>query len=186
MKASVWLLGLTMLVTATPTLAQTHATVGDAPEISRSAGVEGGVVVLWPRIVPKSEKEKTRKVAAVVQKQLEVLVRKFLPGRPVDVRPEPERTCRKAGCLAVSVGALLARKGKGCAVVALVSRPGKSAARLVSWVGKVKLKTDFAPFREPPESYLSITDFAVCDEVTSQLSRQAEPVTRVLRNLASP
>jgi hypothetical protein len=141
----------------------------DAPEISRSAGTEGGVVVLWPRIIPASAGAESHDVAAALQSHLVSLVQTALPGREIDVRPEPERVCRQAGCIAMSVGILLARSGDGCVAVALISRPGQSPARLVPWVGEVVLSQEEVPFREHPESVVTISDFARCDEVAGAL-----------------
>ena len=68
------------------------------PEISRSGGVTGGVVLLWPRVIPRSEDPQTDQDAAFVQGQLRAAIARALPGRPVDVRPNPERVCPRAGC----------------------------------------------------------------------------------------
>lgn len=158
---------------------------GDAPEISQSPGQEGGVVILWPRIVPGSEAEGSHQLAARLQSALRALVASTLPERPIDVRPEPERVCRRAGCLALRVGALLARRGDGCVVVAVVGGPGPSPARLIPWVGRVRLESEQIPFREPPESHLTVLDFARCDEVVSQLEDGEAAVAAALRELAA-
>src|SRR5690242_7723512 len=100
---------------AAPTVAA-HAL--DAPEISRSTGTAGGVVVLWPRIVGDKGgplEGDTRQIAARIQRRLQSIVGRALPGRSVDVRPEPERVCPRAGCQAIAVGAVLSRSGGGCA-----------------------------------------------------------------------
>ena len=86
----------------------------------------------------------------------------MLPDRPVDVRPAPERVCPQAGCKAMTVGALLVHTGQACAVVALVSGPGRSAVHLLPWAGKVTLKQQTLPFREYPESHVTILDFQRC------------------------
>ena len=155
---------------------------GDAPEISRSTGVEGGVIVFWPRIIPRSETVNTRALAKKIQTRLKALVAQALPGRPLDVRPEPERVCPQAGCQAMTVGVLLARKGSGCIVVALLSRPGKALTRLVPWVGKVKLKQEWVPFREAPESFLTIKDFAPCDQVMAQLPANESQIIKMIKD----
>ena len=134
----------------------------DAPEISRSVGVDGGAVIMWPRIIPKSERANTSALAASLRDHLRKMVEKKLPGRPIDMRPEPERVCPRAGCKAVSVGALIIRSQQGCLVVALVGRPGKYPLRLVPWVGKMRLKKEWVTFREPPESQVQIIDYAKC------------------------
>src|SRR5262249_6485435 len=48
----------------------------DAPEISRSRGTKGGVVVLWPRVWPRSEEPGATELATKVQKRLEELARR--------------------------------------------------------------------------------------------------------------
>jgi hypothetical protein len=153
------------------------STSGDAPEISRSLGVEGGAVVLWPRIVlPRSGPPKPdvsmRALGADVQRRLAMLVQRAAPGHPVDVRPEPERVCPRAGCTGVSVGALLTRAGNGCAAVALVSLPGVSPARLVPWAGQIRLSAETAPFREPPERAVAVTDYVQCHALLDALNAQ--------------
>src|SRR5258708_37593206 len=112
---------------------------GDAPEIRRSVGVDGGVVVLWPRIPGSAKDPDARQIAAKIQKRLAAIVQRALPGRPIDVRPEPERVCRRSGCAALAVGAVLSKEGGGCAVTATVSAPGASPARLLAWVGIIQL-----------------------------------------------
>lgn len=172
--------------TTRPEAAEDYAQAqGDAPEISQSPGEEGGVIVLWPRVVPGSEAETSHLLAARLQAALRALVASTLPGRPIDVRPEPERVCRRAGCLAIRVGALLARRGDGCVVVAVVGGPGPSPARLVPWVGIVRLESEQIPFREPPESHLTVLDFARCDEVVSQLSDREPAIAAALSELAA-
>jgi hypothetical protein len=167
---------LFILILCRPSSAQTRTPAGDAPEISRSAGVEGGVVVLWPRVVPRSQRVSAQQLAASAQQRLAGLVRKHLPGKPVDVRPEPERVCRQAGCKAMSVGALIVRKQRGCVVLAVISRPGPSPARLIPWVGKVTLKILDVPFRQPPESFVTIDDFAPCAQAANLLREKEKDV----------
>ncbi len=159
-----------------------QSTAGDAPEISRSTGSPGGVIVFWPRIIPRSETVNTRALAKKIQMRLKTLVTQALPGRPLDVRPEPERVCPQAGCQAMTVGVLLARKGKGCIAVALLSRPGQALTRLVPWVGKVKLKQEWVPFRKPPETYLTINDFTPCDQVMDQLPANEGQIVKMIKD----
>src|SRR5258706_8826239 len=137
-------------------------TSGDAPEISRSTGASGGIIVLWPRIVGDkggAAEADTRQIAARLQRRLQTMVARALPGRPVDVRPEPERVCPRSGCSAIAVGAVLSRSGGGCAVAALISDPGTSAARIVPWAGRVSLRHPTVPFRQPPEQEMSVEDY---------------------------
>lgn len=153
----------------------------DGPEISRSVGVEGGVVILWPRIIPASNTRETRDLAAAVQEHLRAIVAANHPGHPIDVRPEPERVCPMSGCKAIAIGALLLHQEEGRAVVALVSGPGDSPATLVPWVGQVKLREGRVAFREPPESSVTVTDFAPRAEVLELLhSRESQIVDEIL------
>ncbi|MCC6523398.1 MAG: hypothetical protein IT373_12135, partial [Polyangiaceae bacterium] len=113
----------------------------DAPEISRSLGAADGVVVFWPRIIPRSTDPATTKLAKDVQDHLVELVKKALPGKAVDVRPEPERVCPRDGCVAMTVGVLLTSTEGGCVTVGLVAGPGKAESHLVPWGGAVQLKS---------------------------------------------
>jgi hypothetical protein len=158
----------------------------DAPEISRSVGVDGGVVIMWPRIIPRAERANTRALAASLRDHLRRMVEKNLPGRPIDMRPEPERVCPRAGCKAVSVGALIIRDGEGCLLVALVGRPGKYPLRLVPWVGKMRLKEEWVTFRETPESRVQIIDYAKCSQVMKQLSGRERYVLEAIQTAATP
>jgi len=81
----------------------------DAPEVTRSNGAKGGVVVFWPRVIPKASDSETHDLAAKVQQKVVDLVKKTLPDAEVDVRPEPERVCPRVGCTAMTVGALFTR-----------------------------------------------------------------------------
>lgn len=159
---------------------------GDAPEISRSVGEEGGVVVLWPRVVqPKGSGEpdaEAKALAARVQARLADLVRRARPGVPVDVRPEPERVCPRAGCKAATAGAVIALAGGGgCAVVALISGAGTSPARLIPWSNAlVVLKENSVPFREPPERAMSVKDYARCTELPASLAAKDGDVEAAL------
>lgn len=155
----------------------------DGPEISRSRGVEGGVVILWPRIIPATEAEETRALATGVQARLRRIVADMLPGSEIDVRPEPERVCPQGGCEGISVGALLMREDGGCAVVALVGGPGRSPVRLVPLVGRIRLNGPFVPFREPPESKVTITDFGRCSSLLDELPEHRSDVEAAIRAL---
>src|SRR5262245_35924928 len=118
----------------------------DDPRVSKSRGVEGGVVVLWPRVLGIPDQE-----ATLVQGHLKRVAEKALPDHPIDVRPDPERACPKSGCLGASIGAVFVMQGTSCVVVAVVSEPEQSPARLVPWVGRVTLRAETIPFREPAE-----------------------------------
>lgn len=159
-------------------------TSNDAPEISRSVGVAGGVVILWPRIVltrqgPSKPDDATRELAKSLQARVADLVKSAVPGRSVDVRPEPERVCPRSGCTAATVGVLFAKAGDGCAAVALVSSPGKSPARLVPWLGAATLTRDSVPFREQAEEAVRVKDFSRCSELSGEKDRDADVIAAV-------
>ena len=149
--------------------------------ISTSVGEEGGVVVLWPRVVPADDAGSLSSVAASLQERLRTIAEKALPGRPQDVRPEPERACPYRGCKGVSIGAVLAHAGQGCAVVAIVSRPGQSAANLVAWTSGTKVRASVVPFREPPESKIEVSDYRPCQELESDLAERDPAVEAAAR-----
>ncbi len=160
---------------------------GDAPEISRSAGTEGGAVVLWPRIVQPQGAGKpdldTLKAAARAQSRLAELARKVLGNVTVDVRPEPERVCPKQGCKALSIGILFAKAGTGCSVMALVSAPGASPQRIVPWSpGVVKLTRDSVGFREPAEGVVKVTDYGSCAKLPDELAARDSDVEAAIRS----
>jgi len=156
----------------------------DSPEISRSAGAAGGVTVLWPRVIERSPSGESTAIAAALQQRVRDLVAEALPGTTVDVRPEPERVCPQAGCLGVSVGVLLLREQDGCAALALVSRPGRSAATLVRWSGDVQLRGASVPFREPPENAVTVSDYTPCGELTGDLAPRDADVVEAIRAAA--
>jgi hypothetical protein len=164
---------------------QAPASDGDAPEISRSQGTAGGVVLLWPRIVGSASQpaddEQTLKIARAMQARMASLIRDKLPGVPVDVRPKPERVCPRSGCIGASVGILLTRSGKhGCTATALVARQGPSESRLVPWAGGVKLKAETSAFREPPESQVRVVDHAKCESLAEDAAaRDADVVAAI-------
>jgi len=153
----------------------------DAPEISRSAGVRGGAVVLFPRIVlPRDAGKPDAETLALAQKlqaHLANVVKKAVGSAPVDVRPEPERVCPKTGCEARAFGLLLAKAGGGCSVFALVSAPGVSPQRIVPWSpGSVKLAQSSVGFREPPERVVHVTDYASCAKLPEDLAAKEPDV----------
>lgn len=157
------------------------AGASDDPRISRSAGEPGGVVLLWPRVVPADDSETTNAIADGIQRHMRGVVERALPGRPVDVRPSPERTCPKAGCAGVAFGALLVRRGEGCAVVAMVMPAGTSEpTTLVDWAGALKLARTQIPFRAYPESEVTISDFAACADLPGSLSAREDEIVEAL------
>ena len=170
--------------TAEPTADAQTESGKDAPEISRSVGKEGGVVVFWPRVVPRTDDPAIHDVAAGLQKKLTELVAKALPKRERDVRPEPERVCPKTGCAAMTVGVVLTSKDKGCVAVALVAKPGTEASKLVPWAGTVELRNDEAAFRAPPESFVTVTDMVSCAKLLDSLAKGDAAVVKAIKDAA--
>ncbi len=156
--------------------------------ISRSVGVEGGVVVLWPRIVlPRGSglpDAHTRDLGRALQKRVADLVRIAVPDKPLDVRPEPERVCPKAGCKAASVGVLFTRAGGGCAAIVTVSRPGTAPAKLLPWIGEVRLHAEQVGFREPPEKALGVRDYVRCSDLAGRGAEQRDAIVSAIRAAA--
>jgi len=168
--------------TTTPTTTQTDLSTpqpsGDAPEISRSAGVDGGIVILWPRMKDKA----LSPIAAQIQQRLVEIAKRALPGRAVDIRPEPERVCPRTGCKAIAIGAgLLQNGGEACAVIAFVSASGPSDQMIVPWVGDMILKAPVAAFREPPESQVQVKDYARCTTVVDGLAAREKDVEAAIK-----
>jgi hypothetical protein len=163
-------------------LLATAALAADAPEISRSVGEAGGIVVLYPRIIPASDDKPIRELAKQVETHLRAVADQAAPGAPFDVRPAPERVCPRSGCTAVAVGAVLLHRDDGaCAVVVTVTPPGPSAAVLVPWVGALDLRSPTSPFREPPESYVVIRDFATCSDLVASTAGQDAAVVAAIQ-----
>lgn len=146
---------------------------GDAPEISRSRGAADGVVVLWTRVIPASDDPKLAEAALAVQERLRAAAAEAAPEAAIDVRPAPERVCPRGGCKTVAVGAVLAHREGGCVVIATVSPEGESPATLVPVAGQVSLKSPTAPFREPPEGFVQVLDFASCDGIAAAIDGEA-------------
>lgn len=149
------------------------------PRISTSPGEEGGAVVLWPRVMGNEDEP-----AGMVQRRLRRLVQQAMPDAPVDVRPDPERSCPREGCKGVAVGALFAGMGNGCAVVAFVIPPGAEPMTLVPWAGGVKLKRTTIPFRDPVENHVEVNDFESCDELDGALAEGEDEVLEAIRRAA--
>ncbi|WAS97187.1 hypothetical protein [Nannocystis punicea] len=155
-----------------------------APEISHSKGVPGGVVVLFPRIIPSAIAAENQSYGQQIQQKMKQLVEKALPGRPIDVRPSPERVCPKAGCDAMSIGVLFTRQNNSCVAVALVNAPGVSTTKLVPWGGEITLKADPIQFRDPPENFVTIKDYANCDQLVAEMGKQDSFVEAAVRAAA--
>lgn len=155
----------------------------DGPEISRSFGDENGVLLLWPRIVGPGSPASSRALAGELQAWMHRFLQETFPDRAIEVRPEPERVCPQAGCRAPTVGILLLQEEDGCAVLALVSAPGRSPSQLLPWVGDVRVGQSSVPFRESPEAHVTVQDFAPCGEVMQRVEEGRPSLEPVLRSL---
>ncbi len=151
------------------------------PEISHSKGAAGGIVVLWPRIIPSSIAEENTALAGQLQAKVRAVAEKALPGRPIDVRPKPERVCPKAGCDAMSINILFTKTSSACAAVALINAPGTSPTKLMQWGGEVELKSDTIQFRDMPENFVKITDYVPCDQLLTSMAAQDQFVEAAIR-----
>ena len=145
--------------------------------VSTSRGTEGGVVVLWPRIITRDTSDAGE--APEIQSALRAIAQRL--GRPLDVRPEPQRVCPQAGCEAMSIGAVLLKSGTGCAVVATVAQAGSSPSRLVPWAGDIELRATVVPFREPPEAQVRVLDFVACSDLSTSLAAGEPAIEEAIR-----
>lgn len=175
--------GILMMMILSVMVGLVNAADTDAPEISRSRGVPGGIVVLWPRIIPSDGGAESDLVARSLQKRLVALVRATFPGRDIDVRPAPERVCPMGGCDGAAIGALLLRRADGCAVIALFSQPGTVPMTLIPWTGDVRLRATQIPFRQHPENWVTVTDFAPSDQVPAGLKANEAAIIEAIKKL---
>jgi hypothetical protein len=148
----------------------------DDSRVSRSAGEEGGVVVLWPRVMGLPGPE-----AQALQAHLVEVAQRVFPDRPLDVRPDPERVCPRGGCLGVSIGALLVTQNETCAVVAVVSAPGEGDLTLLRWAGRLTVRDRNVPFREPPESHITLQEATLCQDMAAELRENDPAIEEALR-----
>jgi hypothetical protein len=155
----------------------------DAPEISRSLGEKGGIVVFWPRVIPRSGDPEIKALAGKLQERLRDIAGKN--GGTVDVRPEPERVCPEDGCNASTLGALLVHKDGGCTVLGLVSGSGQAPVRIIPWAGLVKLKKDSVPFRDLPENEVTVRDAVPCKDLIDKLGEKEADVAAALKETAA-
>ena len=156
----------------------------DAPEVSRSTGPKGGVLVFWPRVWPRDDADpRTRELSVQVQRKMEALARRAAGTRTIEARPEPERVCPSDGCQATTVGAVLVLRDKACAVAAVVAGPGKSPARILPLSGKMTLTSETVPFREPPEEMVKVTDYVACDKMLEGIEQREADVARYIAGL---
>ena len=80
----------------------------------------------------------------------------------------------------MTVGVLLTHGGGGCTVLALVSEPGTEPQRIVPWAGIVKLAKEEVPFREYPESQVTVRDSVPCTELLAALSKREAEVVKAI------
>jgi hypothetical protein len=145
----------------------------DGDEISRSRGKKGGVVVLYPRLVPATTDPAMAALAEQLQQRMAASASRAVGERPVDVRPAPERVCPQQGCKAASVGLFVGHSQGGCAVVAMVGSPGPANQQLLPLAGTVHLQSAVTTFRQPPERLVTVTEFLPCDQVVGALELTA-------------
>ena len=155
-------------------------------QISHSKGVAGGIVVLFPRIIPSTIAAENAAIATQIQAKVRTVAAKALPGRAIDVRPSPERVCPKSGCDAVSINVMFSRSSTACVVVAMINAPGVSTTKLIPWGGSVEFKTgtDTIQFRDMPENFIRIKDFQPCDQITTIMADQDQFIEAALRAAA--
>ncbi len=142
---------------------------GDDETISRSRGKKGGVVVLWPRIVPQTDDTTVAALGAELQARLTQVANDALDSKMVGVRPEPERVCPLAGCRAVSLNVVLGHQDGGCFAVGLLGSPQAGSIQLFPLAGSVRASAREVGFRDAPENKLLVTEFVPCDELMNTL-----------------
>jgi len=162
-----------------PLLAEPETT--EEKHISKSLGEPDGLLIFWPRIIPRDIVDQNHELAAALQRHTRTVVQRNLPARSLDIRPEPERVCPQGGCKAPSIGILLSRKQQGCLVLALISKPGESATKIVPWAGDVRLKADTVAFREYPETQITVADYVPCTSLLSKMDENEAVVIRALK-----
>ena len=151
----------------------------DSPEVSRRAGWSGQVVILWTRTSPLPTDPIVMSLERGLQQRLEDIVANVAPEAPQNVRPEPERVCRKKGCRTVSVAATLMHQDDGCAAVAVITGAGPTQSAVVPWGGAIELSDEMLPFRSPPEELVTVNDFVPCTRFLENLNDTA--VSETLR-----
>lgn len=149
--------------------------------ISQTRGAQGGTIILWPRVIPASQNPAIRDHAFAIRDRLRRLAGQVFPGRALESRPEPQRSCPHSGCRAMRLGAVLLHRGQGCAVVVTMGRPGQSSTRLVPWMGKVGLKKSFIAFRDKPETSIQVLDFVPCQQLLKPPPEGTKLVMRAIK-----
>jgi hypothetical protein len=152
--------------------------------VSRSGGEAGGLVVFWPRVIPRTDDPEVQALAKRVQDKMVQLAQESFPDRAIDVRPEPERVCPRGGCDAATFGALLVHKGPKCATVALTSAGQTATNDLTVWAGEVTLKLERVAFREYPEDHVAISLYAACDDLVEAMTLEDEKIVAALKEKA--
>lgn len=165
-----------------PAYAAAQDTGQTDPRVSTSRGEPGGYVVLWPRIVPADPDGAMSEMASMIQNRLVAMTQQAAEGgHPIDVRPEPERVCPRAGCEAASVGALLMHVRGACAVVATTRAPGTGRGHLDAWAGDIDVINANPQFRDPPEDHVRVEDFVRCTDLAAALDEHAEEILLSIR-----
>jgi len=159
---------------------QTRLVAGEF--VSKSRGVEDGLLLLYPRIIPSAETTAQRGPALALQARLGKLLADAYPERPLDVRPEGERVCIKTGCLAASVGVLIIVQDTQCVAVVSVTAPGVAEHALMPWAGTVSVALS-VPFREPLESYVKIGDMVPCSQLADVTLDREERIREALEDI---
>ena len=143
------------------------------------------LTVLYPRIIPRSEVDKSAELATALQMRLVEVAHRVFPGRELDVRPKGERSCPEAGCKGGSLNVLLLKSGSdGCALVVLTGKPGRAGIHLTPWLGKLELKKTDVEFRDPPESQVVINDYLPCEQAYKATQAPNADAERALRDSA--
>jgi hypothetical protein len=159
------------------------------PEVSRSLGHKGSLIVLWPRVINAAGPSDAgpppdNGAAEKVQQRLAELAHRAAGARAIDVRPAPETTCApKNGCDATSIGAVLVVKGADCAVAAVMAGPNKSAAHLLPWSGKVEFAKDSIAFGESPEPAVKVKEFVPCESLLVKKENEEATLARYIAGL---
>lgn len=151
-------------------LAVTAVAAEPAPDPAVDGGVttrrgkRGGVIVLWPRVVPAAGDPAIDALATQLQARLDAIADRVADPALRATRPAPERACpMDGGCRAVSLGAVLGHHEGGCFAVGLVGAPDGGPVRLVPWAGEVSAKGGRElPHRQPPEDALVVREFVPC------------------------
>jgi hypothetical protein len=151
------------------------------PEVSRSLGHKGSVIVLWPRLVPASTDPTTNAVASRVQERLADLSKRAAGPRAIDVRPSPETVCAaKNGCDALTVSAVIVVQGTNCAVAALIGGPNKGPSHLLPWSGKVEFTKDTVSFGESPDALVKVKEGVPCDSLLAKRENEEATIARFI------